>query len=203
MERPERVALAIWFHDLIYDGVNKQDEDNSAEEFERFGADLELEPEEVRVVSKWIRLTASHSCSLAEHGADCCLFMDMDMAILGKRWAEPWEGYSGDSDRTGYCAYALGTIIEEYRNLKGFPEWLTGLFVRTVWCFGRASFLTKTAEQSPFITEQYKQLYGPDAAQNMRRELQHWKRVALQTKLAVAGCIVTVLVIGYRLGFSK
>ena len=36
LERPELVALAIWFHDVIYNGVNKADEDQSAALFEDF-----------------------------------------------------------------------------------------------------------------------------------------------------------------------
>eukprot|EP00656_Telonema_subtile_P003327 TRINITY_DN11522_c0_g2_i2.p1 TRINITY_DN11522_c0_g2~~TRINITY_DN11522_c0_g2_i2.p1 ORF type:complete len:256 (-),score=74.22 TRINITY_DN11522_c0_g2_i2:56-823(-) len=166
MARPELVALAIWFHDVIYDGVNKQDEDNSAEELERFGLDLGLDPTDTQQVSKWIRQTATHSCTVQEDGGDCCLFMDMDMAILGKPWQEPWAGYDADQDRSGFKEYAMSSIIHEYRTLKGFPRWSTPLFVRTAWCFGRSKFLQNTINQNAFVTEHYNSclLYTSDAA---------------------------------------
>ena len=121
LTRPENVALAIWFHDVIYHGKNGEDEEASALAFERFGKEAGLDASDIASVASWIRLTATHKCSEAEHGTDCCLFMDFDMAILGKRWDRTWEGCPV-APHTGYKDYALRDVLGEYRKLKGVPK---------------------------------------------------------------------------------
>ena len=121
LTRPENVALAIWFHDVIYHGKNGEDEEASALAFERFGKEAGLDASDIASVASWIRLTATHKCSEAEHGTDCCLFMDFDMAILGKRWDRTWEGCPV-APHTGYKDYALRDVLGEYRRLKGVPK---------------------------------------------------------------------------------
>ena len=144
--RGELVCLAIFFHDVIYNGVNKEDEDASADAFEEFGSRVGMDAESVTTVSSWIRLTATHRCTVSEHGQDCCIFMDMDMAILGKPWDHSWEGFTmeGPHDDDGYREYALRDVVGEYRRLKSVPQCCTPLFVHLVWCWGRAGFLRKT-----------------------------------------------------------
>jgi len=104
LERPELVSLAIFFHDLIYEGKNKQDEDASADAFEGFGKEMGMSADDIEAVSRWIRLTASHKCSVDKDGIDCALFMDFDMAILGKPWERSWDGcqIEGSTDDLGY-----------------------------------------------------------------------------------------------------
>ena len=201
LQRPELVELAIWFHDVIYTGVNKQDEDDSADEFERFGMDIGLREQDVQSVSRWIRLTATHTCNLEDNGIDCCMFMDFDMSILGKPWNSPWEGYTmeGDSDQhNGYATYALSLVVEEYRSLKDVPKVLTEFFIRGIWCFGRARFLKTTVGKDVFATEQYRAMYGDDAKRNIQQEMKHWQRIQVQTKLFGAAVALTLVFVIYR-----
>ena len=174
LARPDNVALAIWFHDVIYHGKNKDDEEASAIEFERFGEEVGLEASDTASVAAWIRLTATHKCSEAAHGRDCCFFMDFDMAILGKPWGRSWEGCPV-APETGYSDYALRDVIVEYRKLHRFPAVLAPFFVGGVWCWGRARFLTSAG--SPFTTAEYRKLYEAEAQQNVGKELDHWQSV--------------------------
>ena len=68
-----------------------------------------MNKQDEKIVAEWIRATASHNCTEEEHGLDCALFMDFDMAILGKQWAKPWAGYTmpGHNSTDGYQQYAM------------------------------------------------------------------------------------------------
>jgi len=196
LQRGELVALAIFWHDVIYNGVNKADEDASADAFEEFGQAVAIKAEDVATVSEWIRLTATHTATVESHGKDCCFFMDFDMAILGKPWDCSWEGFTmeGPHDDDGYKEYALRDVVEEYRRLKGLPESCMPLFQHCIWCWGRAGFLRKTC--TPFATAEYKQRYDEQAKRNMALELEHWVRVQARAQWAAA-LLVGTLGAGY------
>ena len=80
-ENPEMVALAIFFHDLIYDGKPREDENKSAEVWKQFGEEIGVPKEQIDSVYDWIVRTADHKCN-ASDSYDCRLFMDIDLAIL-------------------------------------------------------------------------------------------------------------------------
>lgn len=80
-ERPAEVALALFFHDAMYDPRASDNEARSAqlarERLEALGAP----PEAVARIEAFILATATHE---AEHG-DPRLVVDLDLTILGAR----------------------------------------------------------------------------------------------------------------------
>lgn len=79
-ENPEAVELAIWFHDIIYEGAPKKDEEESAE----LCLELIDESEISSRAAELILATITHSAEEADK--DCALFLDIDLSILA---AEP------------------------------------------------------------------------------------------------------------------
>ncbi|GFS25649.1 hypothetical protein ElyMa_001692600 [Elysia marginata] len=94
------VALAIYFHDIVYDPQANDNEAQSIILFEKFAQDSNLSHEVVSRVSHMINCTISHSIENSGDDLDLCLFLDFDLAVLGQ-------------DPTQYKAYAQN-IRKEY-----------------------------------------------------------------------------------------
>eukprot|EP00967_Tisochrysis_lutea_P027619 scaffold32099_cov18-Tisochrysis_lutea.AAC.1 len=77
------VALAIFFHDLVYDAKRKDNEMRSAELFNQFAADLSLERHLINRVCLFIEATIAHAVPAQVHDAHLTLFLDLDLSILG------------------------------------------------------------------------------------------------------------------------
>ena len=83
----EAVAIAIYYHDLIYDARRKDNEERSAEiAVERLQA-LGWKRERIERVEAHILATSSHESS---EDSDRDLLLDLDLGIL----SEAWEVYS-------------------------------------------------------------------------------------------------------------
>lgn len=149
------VILAIFFHDVVYDPTSgsPKNEKDSATLFERFGQEAlpagdppgRAKGELMTKVSRWIVQTAHHRCAESDE-LDCKLFMDFDMAVLGK----PWEEYEEYSKK----------IRREYIHV---PE--------PVYWTARQAFLEATAGGPPiFATEPFRESRGQRARENCGRE---------------------------------
>jgi len=145
---PNLIDLAIWFHDVIYDSSAKpgKNEDDSAVIFEQFAKQVSLSDESRKKVFKWIVATKHHRTKPSDP-LDFRLFMDMDMAILGKSWDD-------------YLVYTK-MVKEEYSQI---PRWK--------WCFGRTRFICATLNaKRVFATDEFKGAFEIQARANMTREL--------------------------------
>jgi predicted metal-dependent HD superfamily phosphohydrolase len=94
--RPQdRTALvfACWFHDAVYDGTQKDNEERSAAQWREFGVQAVLDTVLVGKVDDWIMQTKHHMQCPADAAPDKKLFLDLDLSILA---AEPdvYEAYS-------------------------------------------------------------------------------------------------------------
>ena len=141
---PRPVALALWFHDAVHDGVAGQDEERSAALARELLAGL-VPPEEVAEVSRLVVLTTHHRVVAGDAlGALVC---DADLSILG-------------SDEAGYARY-VRQVRAEYAHVPdgAFREGRAAV-LRSLLGLGR---LFATAEGS--------RRWEQAARANLKREL--------------------------------
>ncbi|MBY3625056.1 MULTISPECIES: HD domain-containing protein [Acinetobacter] len=72
------VALALWFHDAVYDPQAKDNELKSAELFEHY-LSQDLSADDVQKIKRWIIATQKHE---ATNERDLQFLLDIDLAIL-------------------------------------------------------------------------------------------------------------------------
>ncbi|GAB5359452.1 hypothetical protein AAMO2058_000545300 [Amorphochlora amoebiformis] len=167
LTRPHLVALAILFHDIIYNpkyppGLNER---KSAELWLEFAREARskgsmLTLEDTQLVYNWILKTASHKCSPMD-SYDCRVFMDWDMAIL----AQPWKRYEK----------YMAQVRQEFQHVPDF-----------IWCTARGGFLRDTLrEERIYNTKEYIGEMERTARENMARELKILDcRVGFVSKIA-------------------
>lgn len=136
------VSFAIFFHDIIYNprSGSPRNEADSADVFDTFGQEALpagdppglLKGELIAKVKGWIHQTAHHKCS-EEDSLDCKLFMDFDMAVLGRPWPDYdlyskqiRQEYSHVPDSL-YCS-ARGAFLESTAAGSGRPIYATDVF---------------------------------------------------------------------------
>lgn len=145
MQRPDLIAWAIWFHDLIYEPLRHDNEYQSALKAVQVLQQLDLGEWEIDTVRQHIEDTKSHEPS--RESIDSQIFLDMDLSILG---ASP--------DR-----YAMYTrqIREEYRDV---PE--------EIYRAGRKQVLARFLQREHlFFTPLYHQRYEKKARHNIAAEI--------------------------------
>jgi predicted metal-dependent HD superfamily phosphohydrolase len=81
-ERPAEVALALWFHDAIHDPARHDNEQRSAG-WARCAAWAAGAPDEVAQRLHALVMATRHAVKPA--GADACVLVDIDLAILGAK----------------------------------------------------------------------------------------------------------------------
>lgn len=81
-DQRQRIGLAIWFHDVIYDPLAKDNEAQSAEFFRKKAVAAGMATALVEEVSGMIEATRKHEAANTEERATS-LFIDIDLAILG------------------------------------------------------------------------------------------------------------------------
>eukprot|EP01129_Flabellula_baltica_P006297 TRINITY_DN2341_c0_g1_i1.p1 TRINITY_DN2341_c0_g1~~TRINITY_DN2341_c0_g1_i1.p1 ORF type:complete len:221 (-),score=35.97 TRINITY_DN2341_c0_g1_i1:50-712(-) len=144
---PDAVLFAIWFHDIIYDPKRNDNEELSRDMFHQFWDEIQGEELFGKKIEDYIIATKQHIIPEAYKGdQDLALFLDMDVAILGK---EP----------NGYLSYAFN-IRREYIH---YPE--------DAYREGRIKVLESLRAGSIFTTETFKSLFDDQANQNMTREI--------------------------------
>lgn len=84
---PMDIKLAIWFHDAIYDTQRNDNEENSVLLFIEAAKELGLSQYTVNPVKTMILATKhvkTYSVNSSSQNNDLCLFLDIDLSILGK-----------------------------------------------------------------------------------------------------------------------
>ncbi|NLR79924.1 hypothetical protein [Chitinophaga eiseniae] len=98
---PEAVLFAIFFHDMEYNILFKDNEEQSAGAAERYLQQLHYPAEKIRMVSEFILATKTHINTL--NNTDLDYFLDFDLAILGTA-PEVYQEYARQI-RTEYLIY--------------------------------------------------------------------------------------------------
>jgi predicted metal-dependent HD superfamily phosphohydrolase len=153
--KPDEVALALFFHDAVYEiGPGDNEERSAVLAYEQLGQ-LGFDGKTRVRVADLIRMTATHDC--AEKDLDAKRMLDIDMAVLGQE-----EG--------AYDRYAAA-IVSEYASV--FPEVAVHRgrleqFLKSVLAKGRI-----------FLTQDYRDEYEAAALANLAREQR-----ALELRLA-------------------
>jgi predicted metal-dependent HD superfamily phosphohydrolase len=106
-QHPDEVALAIWYHDVVYKPGAKDNEERSAARACAELLALRLKPESVDRISAMVLATKHHKANSAQN-PDEQVLIDIDLAVLGaepERFAEysrqiraeyayvPWKEY--------------------------------------------------------------------------------------------------------------
>lgn len=91
-EGPGAVALAIWFHDIVYDTRRDDNEARSGERARAFCSEAGLARLAPAVAT--MILATKHALADSELAADTALLLDIDLSILGRDEAS-FDGYEG------------------------------------------------------------------------------------------------------------
>jgi predicted metal-dependent HD superfamily phosphohydrolase len=105
------IALAIFFHDWIYDPRAKDNELESIKSLQAFAAEINLSKSIVTPVSEYIERTITHTLPATDvaPGSDLCLFLDFDLEVLSR-------------NATDYASYAAN-IRQEYSSYSDIEYW--------------------------------------------------------------------------------
>ncbi|OCK99544.1 uncharacterized protein K441DRAFT_218535 [Cenococcum geophilum 1.58] len=107
------VALAIFFHDMVYDPRRADNEHESVSVFEEFAASVGLAKGMTGKVVGFIERTVTHTLPGGEGEGDLELFLDFDLEVLA-RPNEEYEVYEEDEYRKGRVG-VLGGFLERER----------------------------------------------------------------------------------------
>jgi predicted metal-dependent HD superfamily phosphohydrolase len=139
------VALAIWFHDAVYDTARQDNEEQSAQLAEQALPTWACPPELISKVAGMVRATQHHQWS--DGDPDTAAFLDFDLGIL----AAPAEAYERYSDQ----------IRQEY-------TWVPDAAYRS----GRAKVLSSFLQRERiYFTEALCGVWEAQARANLSREL--------------------------------
>jgi predicted metal-dependent HD superfamily phosphohydrolase len=143
------MILAVFFHDAIYDAKSSTNEEESAKLFQEFCADVHASNSDIEAsVVQYILLTKSHIVPQDSDDFTLALFLDIDMAVLGK-------------EESAYLHYA-GLIRHEYH----FVE-------RSVYCEKRAEVLTSFLRESQiFASAPMREALEEQARRNLLKEIE-------------------------------
>jgi predicted metal-dependent HD superfamily phosphohydrolase len=143
----DRLQLAAWFHDAVYDPRRRDNEERSAMLALRLLLERGYAPTDAAFVADAVRATAGHG-----GGGAVAPLLDADLAILAAH------------DAT-YHAYAAA-VRREYAHVPGW------MFAR-----GRAAFLSRLLERPTiYLTPRGVACCEQAARENIRRELAGMKR---------------------------
>ncbi|XP_046336452.2 uncharacterized protein LOC124118392 [Haliotis rufescens] len=141
------VALAIFFHDIVYDPKSPCNEQDSIQMFRAFALEAELNAHLIDTTIQLIDATITHLSNVADDNRDLKFFLDFDMAVLG-RPADGYRDYAGQIQRE-YCHLDTETFNTKRAQVL-------------------QNFLTR---EHIFSTEEFKQLYEEQARTNIAREI--------------------------------
>ena len=145
----EVVEYAVFYHDIIYNVLRKDNEPRSALLAVKRLQALGVPADKVEAVKLFIEATQTHTVSGAViHTTDLQLFLDFDMSVLGASWDE-YEAYTRQ-------------VRREYR-----------IYPDKLYNAGRRQFLQHCL-QTEFIfqSQLFRELYEARARENMARELE-------------------------------
>jgi predicted metal-dependent HD superfamily phosphohydrolase len=143
---PHTVLLAAWFHDAVYQGIPRQDEEESARLAEDRLSDAGLPDADVAEVARLVRLTGDHRPEAGD--SDGALLCDADLSVLG-----------GDPDE--YARY-VAAVRKDYAHVGDAD-----------FAAGRAAVVRRLLELDPlFHTGRAKELWLDAAQRNLKGELE-------------------------------
>jgi predicted metal-dependent HD superfamily phosphohydrolase len=143
------VAFSVFYHDIIYNVLRKDNEARSALLAVKRLHSLKVPEEKIAQVKIYIEATQTHALTAGvKHVSDLQLFLDFDMSILGAGWDE-YETYTRQ-------------VRREYR-----------IYPDKLYYPGRRQFLQHCL-QAEFIfqTPVFRDEFEARAKQNMARELE-------------------------------
>ncbi len=140
------LALALWFHDVIYDPHRADNEEQSAALMMKIGAEAGIHQKTLEAAHELILVTKTHSGS---GHSDIPLIVDIDLSILGKP-AERFDEYESQ-------------IRQEY-------SWVPP----QVFAVKRAEILEKfLARKTIYQTDLFRNNYEAQARKNLNRSIAH------------------------------
>ncbi len=145
LKQPHIIALALFYHDIIYDPTRADNERQSAIFFEQTYAII-LPSALIKRIYALIIMTATHQVDDADD-LDAAYLLDMDLSILGAEWSE-YECYA-QSVRKEYAHVAAA----DYQD--GRVAVLKGLLTHP----------------RLYLTENYYHRLEQQARQNIKREI--------------------------------
>lgn len=146
LKQPHIIALALFYHDIIYDPTRADNERQSAIFFEQTYTSI-LPNALIKRICALIMLTATHELTDDVDDLDAAYLLDMDLSILGAEWSE-YECYA-QSVRQEYAHVATA----DYQN--GRIAVLEGLLTHP----------------KLYLTEDYYPRLERQARQNIKREI--------------------------------
>lgn len=151
LQDKDLVSFSIFYHDIIYNVLRKDNEPRSAVLAVKRLTALGVPVEKREAVKLFIEATQTHTIpDTTPHKTDLAFFLDFDMAIL----AAPWEQYYVYTSR----------VRKEYRV---YPD--------IVYKAGRKQFLQRSLQAATiFHTPVFKKQYEAQARANMEKELQSY-----------------------------
>lgn len=139
----QKIELAIWYHDLIYDPKKSDNEEKSAFCFQ---SDFKEHLDEKDLSQIFEMIMASKHQGCHNDGLDLDLFLDIDMSVLGQP----------ESD---FMDYEMA-IRAEY---KSIPKWL--------FFYSRKRFFKKLLKSRIYRTQNFYERYEAQARKNISRLL--------------------------------
>lgn len=149
LKDPNLIALALYYHDVIYDPARSDNELKSAA-YAVGQLKCYLNDEQCQTIYALIIMTATHQLiELADHDkcSDAAYLLDMDLSILGARWCE-------------YERYAQA-VRHEYAHIPALD-----------YRVGRITVLERLlAHPQLYFTEYYHERLEMQARKNIAREI--------------------------------
>ncbi|MGP4863830.1 HD domain-containing protein [Psychrobacter sp. T6-5] len=122
LSKPHIVALALYYHDVIYDPTRSDNEQKSAE-YAVDALSSYLSPEQCQHIYALIMMTANHQIDESIYSvkySDAAYLLDMDLSILGAPWPiyqqytqairQEYAHVSDDNYRNGRIAVLKGLL---------------------------------------------------------------------------------------------
>ncbi|BCE01195.1 dephospho-CoA kinase [Marinicellulosiphila megalodicopiae] len=142
---PTSVAMALFFHDVIYDVSSSSNEKNSTIYARKALKKLNVDVKIIDRVEALINMTASHD--VTDNDEDSKLFLDMDMAILGV----------SNTQYIKYCKAVECEYLSHY-SIEQFKK-------------GRKDFLSVFKEKDRvFLTDEFENTLGENVFVNIKSE---------------------------------
>jgi predicted metal-dependent HD superfamily phosphohydrolase len=138
------VLFSIWFHDIVYNPLKKDNEEKSRDLADEMMSRLNIEAEKIKRVHEYILATKTHSGS---EDSDLSFFLDLDLSILGAS-AETYDNY---------C-----------RNVRKEYSWVPDMLYKP----GRIKVLRHFLDMEKiFKTELFYNLFETKARENLENEM--------------------------------
>jgi predicted metal-dependent HD superfamily phosphohydrolase len=148
LQQKDVVDLAIFYHDVIYNPLRKDNEERSAKRAVRDLTKLRWPKEEIQLVETYILATKTHNLQGFGNESDLAYLLDFDLSVLGAAWSV-------------YSTYRQH-IRKEYSTYPYF-----------IYNPGRAKVLRHFLKRPAiYYTKIFQQEREKQARENLQRELQ-------------------------------